>query len=1736
MALCFINISVSILGALKDKTLIQKIDEFLHYSAHSNRTADKTVASMQDHLLFNLKTFVDFGQVMKSFRRNLKSLHKKPFTDESGRATSSPTLVGHGIEEEKNVKKEEDEDGEDDKKGPLGLNLLHEPPNACVDFIFVHGLGGGSRKTWSLTEKAEHFWPKSWLPRDPAFKNVRIHSFGYSSNWFKGKDNAMNIQDFATSLLMGIKICPGFGDEDTPIVFIGHSMGGLVIKKAYMLARVDPFLESISRRIRSFHFIATPHSGSDSAELLTNIFHAVYNSCSYVSDLERGSSVIQDINAQFRLYARDLDIWSFYETLPLTVGGFSRMIVKKDSAMLGYQDEKQIPMTADHRSICKFKSTNDTNYKYLRNALASTVKSLTKSGQRLKEKQRYEQMKILREYLGVSEPPIDDLSAAQDSRLPGTCEWLSNKASYVKWQDFSSQVPIVYWLYGNPGAGKSVLAGYVIDTLKQTGLAVSYFFFKGGDESKSKLSTCLRSIAFQMASTSEQVKDMLLGMHEEDDKFDKRDERTIWRKVFMSGIFQAELSCQYWVIDALDECADFVTLFTSMLSKLNASMPLRILVTSRATAELQKQFTSLGTDNLYSERISAADTLGDIKLFVEEKSRSLEIDADHRSSLIDRILDKSKDSFLWTAIVLRELSNVHGERDINETLDEVPQEMEPLYFRILEAMSRATHGKRLAKAILAWSICSVRPMTVTELESALSLDLGDSFLYFRRSIAELCGQLVLVDGFGRVQMVHATAREFLVNNRLQSEFAINMEEAHARIAKTCLIYLTSKDLEPPPPSRRTPPISTPVTRSGFAAYALHSFSDHLAQSDLFADDVLDLLDTFLKHNILSWIQVIAETQDLTPLFNVAKNLNTYLDKISGVQPLEETRKQLIRGWSKDLIRIATKYGDAILSSPFAIHHAFLPLFPKDSTAYRAAIDNGSLSVIGRSRASEPFVFQTLTARKSETFSVRINELIINLAAKLRDLIHIFLFYIYHLFFPRCTETPIEGREVTISRGGLSLVGNSNNKWDDLLCYLKFKDFEGTVLSHGDNYFAIGFKSGQIVLYHGTTYRQSRVLDNGTAANLLAFKAGTDLMASSCGRPDRTSYDIKVWDISNGEIMHALQCRDVPVWLGFYEDILMVVCENNCISLWDIADGCRETIIPLGNSEQFENTNEATVSAVSIAADGKTLALGYTGNRPVILWNPEKMMIFASCDVDPDNSKIEGVRHLLFDPSHNNERLLICYDTNDGTSVDSEFKIINPLTNQVLRRVRQRGRASSLAASPDGRTLITTGPGVYVLFYDFEALGLITFIKTDIYDTLSVVWGNDSQHFFEFCERHCLIWEPAILAPGCEWVCLPEELPSTVKSLPLKRDGLTRSLLIDPTGKFAFRGDDDGTVALYELETGTRVRPFYRIGDDHANSSANALGWWPEGSVLTSFHNPNAYRGWLSSTSLCKTSQWEKDGWEVVQDSGFFIELPCEASASPVQLLIGPDGESLVATPCNSFLVSIDGQVLANERLGDMKWIQHPSSPRYIIGIKYLPGGRSAINIHTWSGLTLLSCVHLGIDISPAQAFSGHFYGVWENHMLVILRPSGFFLDMSLLKAEEDNGEVSLPPIERIALAEMVAFVVGIWKSKFVFCNKDGWICSTELQALDGPYQRHFYFPKDWINEINPRCAITTKGDIVFGLRSELMVVKGGLDYVDRDEILASSSSASSLTAVERPLYSNSFPTSVAGGIGRSIYG
>lgn len=90
---------------------------------------------------------------------------------------------------------------------PLGLRVIHRPlGERRADVVFVHGLGGSSRMTWSHGRNLDLFWPLKFLPREPDINEARILTFGYNANFRPGSGkNKMSVLDFAKDLLYDLK-------------------------------------------------------------------------------------------------------------------------------------------------------------------------------------------------------------------------------------------------------------------------------------------------------------------------------------------------------------------------------------------------------------------------------------------------------------------------------------------------------------------------------------------------------------------------------------------------------------------------------------------------------------------------------------------------------------------------------------------------------------------------------------------------------------------------------------------------------------------------------------------------------------------------------------------------------------------------------------------------------------------------------------------------------------------------------------------------------------------------------------------------------------------------------------------------------------------------------------------------------------------------------------------------------------------------------------------------------------------------------------------------------------------------------------------------------------------------------------------------------------------------------------------------------------------------------------------
>ena len=624
------------------------------------------------------------------------------------------------------------------------------------------------------------------------------------------------------------------------------------------------------------------------------------------------------------------------------------LVVEKDAAILGYPNETATYLNANHREMCKYATTTDTNYRTVRDALASIIDRLRVHDNASRNDINHEQRRLLDGFLGVTDTPKDYFMDIDNLRLAGSCEWLIRKHSFQEWRDLPNAE--LYWISAKPATGKTMLSGKVIQHLMSLTRDIAFYFFDYRNKAQTSISCFLLSMAGQMAYMHTEIMRTVLQICEKDDQMCKADYRTIWRKLYVEGILRIKMSSpQYWVIDALDECSNDSDLLPLLL-KATETHTARILLTSRNRFDSYRQF-SRPRGTVRSEEISADETKSDIALYLQANLHQLPtIDDQAQQDMMSKISAKSGGCFLWVSLILQELRRAHTSTEIRQVLEEVPSDMNDLYSRILEQMSRApTYSKVLAKAILTWTVCSARPLTTFELDQALQMDIKDQIDSVEASIESRCGQLVYVDASSRVRMIHQTARDFLLHAAEVSEFGIDRKVGHGRLLMTCLEYLNSSEMKAP--RHRKLGVANLTREHGpFASYACGSFFEPVFQVSSQDEDILVNLGKFLgSSNVFSWIEYIAADSDLNSLIRTAKALKNFLQR--RLKYLSPFGKDIVHidAWATDLIRLVTQFGKNLAASPPSIHHLVPPFCPPH-TAPRKYIGtpNRGISVVGLS--------------------------------------------------------------------------------------------------------------------------------------------------------------------------------------------------------------------------------------------------------------------------------------------------------------------------------------------------------------------------------------------------------------------------------------------------------------------------------------------------------------------------------------------------------------------------------------------------------------------------------------------------------------------------------------------------------------------------------------------------------------------------------------------------------------------
>lgn len=152
-----------------------------------------------------------------------------------------------------------------------------------IDIVFVHGFRGDAQQTWirgpsGTPETPEFNWPVK-LQQDlkESVCPVRIWLMKYSAPALAASqpfDIELGLKQRAAS------ICHGALEGDDrlgkrPIVFIAHSLGGLIVKAILDREWVNDNKSDILRQTKAVVFLGTPHSGAGLANMVGTLLSSV---------------------------------------------------------------------------------------------------------------------------------------------------------------------------------------------------------------------------------------------------------------------------------------------------------------------------------------------------------------------------------------------------------------------------------------------------------------------------------------------------------------------------------------------------------------------------------------------------------------------------------------------------------------------------------------------------------------------------------------------------------------------------------------------------------------------------------------------------------------------------------------------------------------------------------------------------------------------------------------------------------------------------------------------------------------------------------------------------------------------------------------------------------------------------------------------------------------------------------------------------------------------------------------------------------------------------------------------------------------------------------------------------------------------------------------------------------------------------------------------------------------------
>ncbi|KAI1413171.1 ankyrin [Hypoxylon sp. FL1857] len=415
-----------------------------------------------------------------------------------------------------------------------------------------------------------------------------------------------------------------------------------------------------------------------------------------------------------------------------------------------------------------------------------------------------DRQKVLKFFLRCN--PQQNYEMSLKLRHPRTGLWLLQLPKLQIWLSTANEK---LWFTGIPGAGKTVLAGTIIEAALarcNEHVAGAFFFCDYKDEDTHSPVNILSALAYQIAIQKEEaflILEQCFG--------DLHPRHSLPRDPTVDGLERVigqmiKLFDQVFIIvDGIDECGKHVVdILETLCFVSDDSENVSIALLSRDEPDIRDRLE----DDFFCERVAAhtEDITEYVTAEIEERIRvgRLRIDdLELKGEIMQGLIDGAAGMFRWVACQLDHLQECVSDKDCREALKKLPPDLNETYLRILKRIPQ--NRTRLVQLVLHFVAFAFPKLSIEQLRELLSVPedggfLEPSGLVRESSIRRLCSSLIRKSNDEECfEFAHFSVQEFLQNESLLKDqfeqFLISKSRCNRLMATHCLRYLQLENFD-----------------------------------------------------------------------------------------------------------------------------------------------------------------------------------------------------------------------------------------------------------------------------------------------------------------------------------------------------------------------------------------------------------------------------------------------------------------------------------------------------------------------------------------------------------------------------------------------------------------------------------------------------------------------------------------------------------------------------------------------------------------------------------------------------------------------------------------------------------------------------------------------------------------------------------------------------------------------------